>query len=170
MDLNVYLINGSENYILNSCRNITCIRLGKMYKAMHRNDAAVRESWILIFHCSVRLIASVMSCMKHDTEYVCVFTFIMSLEIHKNCISCESWVPVSCFMLWRNPRVFLCSMQMTDNLSLLWQNTVDKLIKKTNLALLVGTNSWRDQFIEAITVSAGKTNGEIQKSCVQLWF
>ena len=40
-----------------------------------------------------------------------------------------------------------------------WQNTVDKLIKKTNLALLVGTNSWRDQFIEAITVSAGKTSG-----------
>ena len=30
------------------------------------------------------------------------------------------------------------------------------MIKKTNLALLVGTNSWRDQFIEAITVSAGK--------------
>ncbi|KAL7873825.1 hypothetical protein AOLI_G00128960 [Acnodon oligacanthus] len=36
-----------------------------------------------------------------------------------------------------------------------FKNTVDKLIKKTNLALLVGTNSWRDQFIEAITVSAG---------------
>uniref|UniRef100_A0A3B3WYF9 Sodium/calcium exchanger membrane region domain-containing protein n=1 Tax=Poecilia mexicana TaxID=48701 RepID=A0A3B3WYF9_9TELE len=32
-----------------------------------------------------------------------------------------------------------------------FKNTVDKLIKKTNLALLVGTNSWRDQFIEAIT-------------------
>lgn len=42
----------------------------------------------------------------------------------------------------------------------LWQNTVDKLIKKTNLALLVGTNSWRDQFIEAITVSAGKAHQE----------
>lgn len=36
------------------------------------------------------------------------------------------------------------------------QSTVDKLIKKTNLALVVGTNSWREQFIEAITVSAGK--------------
>ncbi|XP_016898370.2 sodium/calcium exchanger 3-like, partial [Cynoglossus semilaevis] len=34
------------------------------------------------------------------------------------------------------------------------QNTVDKLIKKTNLALVVGTNSWREQFMEAITVSA----------------
>lgn len=35
------------------------------------------------------------------------------------------------------------------------QSTVDKLIKKTNLALVVGTNSWREQFMEAITVSAG---------------
>lgn len=33
---------------------------------------------------------------------------------------------------------------------------MDKLIKKTNLALVVGTHSWRDQFMEAITVSAGK--------------
>ncbi|TRY90786.1 hypothetical protein DNTS_028652, partial [Danionella cerebrum] len=40
------------------------------------------------------------------------------------------------------------------------ENTVDKLIKKTNLALLVGTNSWRDQFIEAITVSAGEDDDE----------
>ncbi|XP_047207405.1 sodium/calcium exchanger 1b isoform X3 [Girardinichthys multiradiatus] len=40
-----------------------------------------------------------------------------------------------------------------------FKNTVDKLIKKTNLALLVGTNSWRDQFIEAITVSADSTSG-----------
>ncbi|XP_013927396.1 PREDICTED: sodium/calcium exchanger 3 isoform X2 [Thamnophis sirtalis] len=35
-----------------------------------------------------------------------------------------------------------------------FKSTVDKLIKKTNLALVVGTHSWRDQFIEAITVSA----------------
>nr|XP_054365667.1 sodium/calcium exchanger 1 isoform X2 [Mirounga angustirostris] len=37
-----------------------------------------------------------------------------------------------------------------------FKSTVDKLIKKTNLALVVGTNSWREQFIEAITVSAGE--------------
>nr|XP_020842053.1 sodium/calcium exchanger 3 isoform X2 [Phascolarctos cinereus] len=36
-----------------------------------------------------------------------------------------------------------------------FKTTVDKLIKKTNLALVVGTHSWRDQFMEAITVSAG---------------
>ncbi|XP_060219797.1 sodium/calcium exchanger 1 isoform X9 [Meriones unguiculatus] len=41
-----------------------------------------------------------------------------------------------------------------------FKNTVDKLIKKTNLALVVGTNSWREQFIEAITVSAGEDDDE----------
>uniref|UniRef100_A0AAY4AMM2 J domain-containing protein n=1 Tax=Denticeps clupeoides TaxID=299321 RepID=A0AAY4AMM2_9TELE len=41
-----------------------------------------------------------------------------------------------------------------------FKSTVDKLIKKTNLALLVGTNSWRDQFIEAITVNSGDDNDD----------
>lgn len=36
------------------------------------------------------------------------------------------------------------------------QSTVDKLLKKTNLALVIGTNTWREQFVEAITVSSGK--------------
>lgn len=36
------------------------------------------------------------------------------------------------------------------------QNTVDKLIKKTNLALVVGSSSWREQFVSAVTVSAGQ--------------
>ncbi|XP_056135831.1 sodium/calcium exchanger 1a isoform X13 [Lampris incognitus] len=35
-----------------------------------------------------------------------------------------------------------------------FKSTVDKLIKKANLALLIGTNSWREQFVEAITVSS----------------
>ncbi|XP_065136546.1 sodium/calcium exchanger 2b isoform X2 [Paramisgurnus dabryanus] len=39
-----------------------------------------------------------------------------------------------------------------------FKSTVDKLIKKTNLALLIGTHSWREQFVEAVTVSAG--NGD----------
>lgn len=43
--------------------------------------------------------------------------------------------------------------------TLIPQNTVDKLIKKTNLALVIGTHSWREQFLEAITVSAGKWGG-----------
>ncbi|XP_029376075.1 sodium/calcium exchanger 1-like isoform X12 [Echeneis naucrates] len=36
-----------------------------------------------------------------------------------------------------------------------FKSTVDKLIKKTNLALLIGTNSWREQFVDAMTVSSG---------------
>uniref|UniRef100_A0A3Q2V0U0 Solute carrier family 8 member 2b n=1 Tax=Haplochromis burtoni TaxID=8153 RepID=A0A3Q2V0U0_HAPBU len=37
-----------------------------------------------------------------------------------------------------------------------FKSTVDKLIKKTNLALVIGTHSWREQFVEAVTVSAGE--------------
>lgn len=39
-----------------------------------------------------------------------------------------------------------------------FQSTVDKLLKKANLSLVVGTSSWREQFIEAITVSAGTSS------------
>ncbi|XP_066884383.1 sodium/calcium exchanger 3 isoform X3 [Kogia breviceps] len=41
-----------------------------------------------------------------------------------------------------------------------FKTTVDKLIRKTNLALVVGTHSWRDQFMEAITVSAAGDEDE----------
>ena len=37
-----------------------------------------------------------------------------------------------------------------------FQSVVDKLLKKANVSLVVGTSSWREQFVEAITVSAGK--------------
>ncbi len=40
--------------------------------------------------------------------------------------------------------------------NVLQQSTVDKLLKDTNLALVVGTHSWREQFIDAVTVSAGQ--------------
>ncbi|KAM4714764.1 sodium/calcium exchanger 1-like [Anableps anableps] len=40
------------------------------------------------------------------------------------------------------------------------KNTVDKLIKKTNLALVVGSSSWREQFVSAVTVSAGDDDEE----------
>ena len=32
---------------------------------------------------------------------------------------------------------------------------MDKLLKDTNLATVIGTNSWKEQFIEAVTVSGG---------------
>ncbi|XP_029284128.1 sodium/calcium exchanger 1-like isoform X2 [Cottoperca gobio] len=41
-----------------------------------------------------------------------------------------------------------------------FKSTVDKLLKKTNLALVIGTNSWREQFAEAITVSSGDDDDE----------
>lgn len=40
-------------------------------------------------------------------------------------------------------------------LHVLLQNTVDKLLRDTNLAVVLGTHSWREQFIGAVTVSAG---------------
>ncbi|XP_030262063.1 sodium/calcium exchanger 1a isoform X3 [Sparus aurata] len=51
-----------------------------------------------------------------------------------------------------------------------FKSTVDKLLKKTNLALVIGTNTWREQFVEAITVSSGDDDDdecgeEKQPSC-----
>ncbi|XP_068455625.1 sodium/calcium exchanger 1-like [Clinocottus analis] len=36
-----------------------------------------------------------------------------------------------------------------------FKSTVDKLLKKTNLALVIGSSSWREQFVEAVTVRSG---------------
>lgn len=44
--------------------------------------------------------------------------------------------------------------------SLEFKSTVDKLLKKANVSLVVGTSSWREQFIEAVTVSAGDDDEE----------
>ncbi|XP_053532662.1 sodium/calcium exchanger 1a isoform X4 [Ictalurus punctatus] len=46
-----------------------------------------------------------------------------------------------------------------------FKSTVDKLIKKTNLALLVGTNTWREQFVEAITVNSGGDDDDDEEEC-----
>ncbi|KAG7321987.1 hypothetical protein KOW79_014845 [Hemibagrus wyckioides] len=43
-----------------------------------------------------------------------------------------------------------------------FKSTVDKLIKKTNLALVIGTHSWREQFVDAVTVSAGDGEDEVE--------
>ncbi|XP_070772809.1 sodium/calcium exchanger 2a isoform X4 [Enoplosus armatus] len=44
-----------------------------------------------------------------------------------------------------------------------FKNTVDKLLRDTNLALVLGTHSWREQFIGAVTVSAGDGDEEEQR-------
>ncbi|XP_061607975.1 sodium/calcium exchanger 2a isoform X2 [Phyllopteryx taeniolatus] len=46
--------------------------------------------------------------------------------------------------------------------SRVFKNTVDKLLKDTNLAAVIGSRSWREQFIEAVTVSAGDRDDEGQ--------
>ncbi|KAL8621495.1 hypothetical protein ACOMHN_058256 [Nucella lapillus] len=38
-----------------------------------------------------------------------------------------------------------------------FKSVVDKMLKKANLSLVVGTSSWREQFVDAITVSAGQS-------------
>ncbi|KAK3531399.1 hypothetical protein QTP70_018203, partial [Hemibagrus guttatus] len=43
-----------------------------------------------------------------------------------------------------------------------FKSTVDKLIKKTNLALVIGTHSWREQFVDAVTVSAGDGEDDVE--------
>ncbi|XP_065353879.1 sodium/calcium exchanger Calx isoform X1 [Cloeon dipterum] len=36
-----------------------------------------------------------------------------------------------------------------------FKNTVDKLVQRANASIMVGTSSWKEQFVEAITVSGG---------------
>ncbi|PNF16987.1 hypothetical protein B7P43_G03147 [Cryptotermes secundus] len=40
-----------------------------------------------------------------------------------------------------------------------FKNTVDKLVQRANASILIGTSSWKEQFIEAITVSPGDDGG-----------
>ncbi|XP_059471223.1 sodium/calcium exchanger 1 isoform X2 [Neocloeon triangulifer] len=41
-----------------------------------------------------------------------------------------------------------------------FKNTVDKLVQRANASIMVGTSSWKEQFVEAITVSAGEDDDE----------
>ncbi|KAF5280355.1 hypothetical protein FQR65_LT03164 [Abscondita terminalis] len=46
-----------------------------------------------------------------------------------------------------------------------FKNTVDKLVQRANASLLIGTSSWKEQFIEAITVSSSSDEEEKVPSC-----
>ncbi|UYV82999.1 SLC8A3 [Cordylochernes scorpioides] len=51
-----------------------------------------------------------------------------------------------------------------------FKNTVDKLFQKANTSIMVGTSSWKEQFIEAVTVNAGKDSTEVVFLCYPcLW-
>ncbi|CAL1279527.1 unnamed protein product [Larinioides sclopetarius] len=41
-----------------------------------------------------------------------------------------------------------------------FKNTVDKLFEKTNASVTIGTSSWKEQFLDVITVSAGDDDDE----------
>ena len=45
-----------------------------------------------------------------------------------------------------------------------FKNTVDKLLVKANLALVVGTSSWREQFRDALTVSGSADDDSSEPS------
>ncbi|XP_044263437.1 sodium/calcium exchanger 3 isoform X1 [Tribolium madens] len=45
-----------------------------------------------------------------------------------------------------------------------FRNTVDKLVQRANASLLIGTSSWKEQFIEAITVSASDESDQKKPS------
>lgn len=48
-----------------------------------------------------------------------------------------------------------------------FKSVVDKLMKKANTSLVVGTSSWREQFVEAITVSAGDEEDDNAEEIVE---
>ncbi|VDN99149.1 unnamed protein product [Rodentolepis nana] len=48
------------------------------------------------------------------------------------------------------------------------KNTVDRLIKHGKWALLVGTSSWKEQFVDAITVNAAEDLEEIAEGEVKM--
>ncbi|XP_067136415.1 sodium/calcium exchanger 3 isoform X2 [Centruroides vittatus] len=54
--------------------------------------------------------------------------------------------------------VYKCELRIKESKE--FKNTVDKLFQKSNVASLLGTSSWKEQFIEAITVSAGDDDDE----------
>ena len=47
---------------------------------------------------------------------------------------------------------------------LVLQNTVDKLVQRANASLLIGTSSWKEQFVEDLTVSPSNEDNEKQPS------
>lgn len=49
-----------------------------------------------------------------------------------------------------------------------FQSTVDKLFQKTQSSILIGSSSWKDQFIEAFKVTAEEDDEEEEEGNVSL--
>ncbi|XP_022241303.1 sodium/calcium exchanger 1-like isoform X2 [Limulus polyphemus] len=52
---------------------------------------------------------------------------------------------------------YKCAIKIKESKE--FKSTVDKLFQKANVSLTLGTSSWREQFIEAVTVNAGEDEG-----------
>ena len=59
------------------------------------------------------------------------------------------------YTLIRDPRVVISHNNLL-NISLLFQSSVDRMMQRGNASLMVGAASWKDQFVDAFTVQAGK--------------
>lgn len=80
----------------------------------------------------------------------------LALRPMTNLISCDQDLTMQSMV---KQLIGIMLWQFRFKLCFTWlQNVVDKLLKKANVSLVVGTSSWREQFIEAITVSAGMSS------------
>ncbi|XP_076355472.1 sodium/calcium exchanger 1-like [Tachypleus tridentatus] len=52
---------------------------------------------------------------------------------------------------------YKCAIKIKESKE--FKSTVDKLFQKANVSLTLGASSWREQFIEAVTVNAGEDEG-----------
>uniref|UniRef100_A0A6Q2XF53 Calx-beta domain-containing protein n=1 Tax=Esox lucius TaxID=8010 RepID=A0A6Q2XF53_ESOLU len=94
---------------------------------------------------------------KHGA-HVCDFVWVSSFEQGRNVgesPSDDEVAKMGCPSLGENTRIEVVIEESYE-----FKSTVDKLIKKTNLALVVGSSSWREQFVSAVTVSAGDDDEE----------
>ena len=47
---------------------------------------------------------------------------------------------------------------MNQGIVIFYQSSVDRMLKRGNASMMVGASSWKDQFLEAFTVQAGKSS------------
>lgn len=131
-------------------------------------------------HSAAENIFSVLFMYIFTVSFFLMLNEILSVYLKRENILLSPWLVICKLSVFCKAQSWLKS----HSTSCLWvssvsQSTVDKLIKKTNLALVVGTNSWREQFMEAITVSAGMNrlctlwpaggSSPVRFPCVRLW-
>uniref|UniRef100_A0A6Q2ZP99 Calx-beta domain-containing protein n=1 Tax=Esox lucius TaxID=8010 RepID=A0A6Q2ZP99_ESOLU len=92
---------------------------------------------------------------KHILCILNLHILITCSDSNENKPSDDEVAKMGCPSLGENTRIEVVIEESYE-----FKSTVDKLIKKTNLALVVGSSSWREQFVSAVTVSAGDDDEE----------